>query len=232
MRGVVVSKRAHRARPASPVPANASPAGTTPTPELPRAQPEVPPPSQPPPYGYDTHARWAPHPPDSALPNARDRHAAARRAIAAVLPAAGTPAALRLAEVEGFPARLLPELPAQWSLIARALHARVRLLVTTSPLDYGAARARAWNVITGPEWLALTHAAEQARGNYFALHTWLETKRVDPTFEITEEIAAGGYVTPEPVMPLTVERVLQAWGMQLVCVAETDPMTEADYANH
>lgn len=130
----------------------------------------------------------------------------------------GQPSELRV--LERWPARLLLELPAGWTLLCSHEQGR-RFLVTTRQSVYAAARRRGESVMHGEHWLALLEAAGQQRA-CLALGQWLTPSfpppRLHGPFDLPPQPllrALGPQLELEPVRELSVREVLAHFGAVL-----------------
>jgi hypothetical protein len=129
-------------------------------------------------------------------------------------------------ELLEFPARLMPLLPAPWTMLCEACidgSQSVPLVVTTCAPDYATARARHYVTLHGAEFAAVTLAAELGRVTPAELERWCIKKQGDSSWELTPQVTLGVFVARHDQRALTVGQVLRACGASIVDVASAAP---------
>jgi hypothetical protein len=129
-------------------------------------------------------------------------------------------------ELLGFDPRLIagsdtePGLLAATTLVCRQANGAGEWVVTTSRAAYAAARARKVPAFVGREIEPLVLAAENERASWHVLAQWCTRKTADPAWRLEREVALGGLLEHAVLPPQgwTLERVLRAYGAELVAV--------------
>lgn len=164
-----------------------------------------------------------------ALPGAAPRGTPAPNPKRGPRPVAprGAATALRIAELLALPARLLPALPAAWTMLCEVcLDGQgqvVPLVVTTCAADYTTAQARHHVTLHGAEFAALALGAELDRVTPSEVERWVERKQRDRSWELTPHVTLGTYVARADQRLLSVGQVLRACGASIVNVASAAP---------
>jgi hypothetical protein len=139
--------------------------------------------------------------------------------------------ALRVRELEGFPARLLGSLPSPTTVMLEAClgsispsgeipRESVLVVVTTCAEDYATARKRRYVTLHGAEFAAVTLAAELDRATPAVFEGWCELKqRPAEAWELTPQVTLGAFISRHDQRALSVGEVLRACGASILNVA-------------
>lgn len=103
---------------------------------------------------------------------------------------ASQPPPLAVREVLDFPAVLMAQLPAPWSLYLLG-HGPEKLLITTHRETYSLARASGVVALSGAWIYPMALAAEHGRGTWQTLGEWLSQLANAPNWTLTAEYALG-----------------------------------------
>jgi hypothetical protein len=132
------------------------------------------------------------------------------------------PLELAVHEVSGFPALLLPDLPAPWLLLAESLPAvhgaaeRIRFAFASSADFYRSARALGLPTFNASEWATFALAAELERVSYPTTARWLARKAAEPDLLFTPERCIGVEPTQPDRRSLSVGQVMACIGCRLI----------------
>lgn len=121
-------------------------------------------------------------------------------------------------ELALFQADLFGRLPAPASFVCRVVGFDGEWTVTSSARRYVALKAQNAVVFDPHEWLAIVAAAENDRASAPVLLGWLRHKQAVKHWMLKERDALGGLVDVVGPQGWCVERVLRAYGAQLLRV--------------
>jgi hypothetical protein len=154
-------------------------------------------------------------PPSAPLPAALDLTADTQRPGPPAAPSGPQCAAIAIAEVLDFPARLMISLPAPWTLTVQR-HDGSRLIVTAARDVYAAARAAGLTVVPAGWLHPLALAAEHDRGNWVTLTEWLGRLVVSPSWTLTPEYAIGPVYGQYKSKGWAMRHVLSAYALHIL----------------
>ncbi len=133
------------------------------------------------------------------------------------------PVAVAGIDVLKLPAALFGRLPFATSLLCQLRGTPVRFIVTGSRSVWEALRATGGVVFGTLELEALTCGAANDRANTSSLSRWCAWKRQEPTWRVNlDDVLDGLVAVVDAPVDLTLGRVLQAWGAELVAVSYGD----------
>lgn len=122
-------------------------------------------------------------------------------------------------EVAGLRADLFGSLPVSACLTCRAVGFDGVWAVTSSARRYAAHKAQGVVVFDPTEWLAIVSAAENDRASAPTLLGWLAHKQAVTHWILKTGEALGGLVDVVEPQGWSIERVLRAYGAELVRVS-------------